>query len=81
MVGAKIERTARDNGAAASSGSIAHFRRQHTFQLHRMVCCYREVISGSLSRCSPPRYKSPSGQNVNQRIVRCAGELPRSYRV
>ena len=59
VVGAKIEKTARDNGAAASSSSIPHFRRRHTFQLRRMICRCWGVTSGSLSRCSPPCYKSP----------------------
>ena len=44
-----------------------------------LFCCYLVMISCSLSRCSPPCYESPCGQNVNQRIVRC-GERPRSYR-
>ena len=45
-----------------------------------LFCCYLVMISCSLSRCSPPCYESPCGQNVNQRIVRCVGERPRSYR-
>ena len=74
VVGAKIETAARVNGPSASSSTLSTLSRASSDLL------LQEIISGSLSRCSPPRYKSPCGHNVNLRIVRFVGELPRSYR-